>query len=419
VGSAPCRSQMLQADAAPGTQPDQGPDRVALSLIFFIMLMDVIGISILYPVAAYIVQEYSSRALMVTLLGVIYSAAQFLAAPALGKLSDRYGRRPVLLVSLFGSAIGYLIFGLGGALWILFLSRLIDGITGGNMSTASAYIADVSEPDELAKNFTLVGLAWGLGLVLGPALGGTLGQINLRTPAFVAAALACLSLALSYFLLPESLPKERRETKPMRLGDFNAFASVGEMGRVPGLGGLLVVLGLFTFAFNGMNSTEVLFIIQKFKAQPWHVGLLQVLVGIAIAVVQAALVQRLVSRFGEKNTAIASLGLQALGALATSLDPIFLLVYPIVVLRSAASGFIFPTLGALGASRVSESEQGVLLGVATALNSLMSVFGPLLTGVLYDSLSPGAPYWMAAVVFLLAAFLLRAQSLPRNLGAEA
>ena len=146
----------------------QPKKKITLNLIFLIMLMDVVGISILYPVSAYIVRQYSSQALMVTLLTVVYSAAQFMAAPLLGKLSDRYGRRPVLLVSLFGSAVGYLVFGMAGALWILFLSRLVDGITGGNMSTASAYIADVSESDELAKNLALVGMAWGFGLVLGP-----------------------------------------------------------------------------------------------------------------------------------------------------------------------------------------------------------------------------------------------------------
>src|SRR5512142_715298 len=219
--------------------------KIVLGLIFAIMLLDVTGVTILYPVAAYIVREYSSQALMVTLLSVIYAAAQFFAAPVLGKLSDRVGRRPVLLVSLLGSAVGYLIFGLAGALWILLLSRLIDGVTGGNMSTASAYIADVSTPDELAKNFTLVGIAWGVGLVLGPTLGGILGQWHLRAPAFAAAALSLANMTASFFLLPESLPKEKRKAAAMRASDFNAFASIGELGRIPGLGMLLVILCLF------------------------------------------------------------------------------------------------------------------------------------------------------------------------------
>jgi MFS transporter, DHA1 family, tetracycline resistance protein len=164
----------------------------ALAILFSIMLMDVMGITLLYPVAPYIVRRYSSEAMPVTLLIVIYSGAQFLAAPLLGKLSDLYGRRPVLLASIFGSAVGYVIFGLGGALWVLFLSRLIDGVTGGNMSTASAYIADISLPEERASNFRWIGMAWGVGLVVGPAIGGVTGQVNLSAPAYAAACPVCL-----------------------------------------------------------------------------------------------------------------------------------------------------------------------------------------------------------------------------------
>src|SRR5215212_11741592 len=177
-------------------QIHEPPSNAALGLIFAILLLDVVGISMLYPIAAYLVLRYSDNALMVTLLTVIYAAAQFVAAPVLGKLGDRYGRRPVLLVSLLGSAIGYVIFGLGGALWILFLSRLIDGITAGNQSVAAAYIADISLPEVRAKNFTLIGMAWGIGLVIGPAAGAALGQWRLDAPALLAAGLSLLSLVL-------------------------------------------------------------------------------------------------------------------------------------------------------------------------------------------------------------------------------
>jgi len=378
----------------------------ALGLIFFIMLMDVVGLTILIPVAPYIVRRYSGDALMVTMLTVIYAAAQFFAAPVLGKLGDRYGRRPVLLVSVFGSAIGYVIFGVGGALWVLFLSRLIDGITGGNMSTASAYIADVSRPEERARNFTLIGMAWGLGLILGPAMGAVFSQISLEAPAFTAAALSLSSVLLGFFLLPESLPREQRETAPMRASDLNPFVSINEMARKPGLGWLLLVLCLFNFAFNGINSTEALFLIQKFDAQPWQVGLQLVLLGIALAVVQATWVPRLVPRYGEKVIAIVCLLGQALGGLATFFAPLFWLIYPITVLNRAVSGFIFPTLTALNANRVSSREQGVLMGVTTALGSLMSILGPLWAGAVYDHVMLGAPYWMGAVVFVLAALML-------------
>lgn len=190
-----------------------------LRLIFIIMLMDIVGLTILFPVAPYIVQRYSGEALMVTLLTVIYAGGQFFAAPALGKISDRIGRRPVLLLCVLGSAIGYFIFGIGGTLWVLFLARLIDGITGGNISTASAYIVDVSKPEERAKNFTLLGIAYGFGFILGPALGGMLGQWNLDAPAYVAGTIFLISSALVFFLLPESLPEERRVRSRLTLND--------------------------------------------------------------------------------------------------------------------------------------------------------------------------------------------------------
>ena len=138
------------------------------------------------------------------------------AAPLMGKLGDRYGRRPVLLISLLGQALGYVIFGLGGSLWVLYLGRVIGGITGGNISTASAYIADISKPEERAKNFTLIGIAWSLGLIIGPAAGAALGQISLNAPAFVAAGVLVLNVLVSFFLLPESLPKEHRNPAPLQ-----------------------------------------------------------------------------------------------------------------------------------------------------------------------------------------------------------
>ena len=193
----------------------------SLGVIFFIMLMDVAGQSILSPVAPYIVRRFSSDALMVTMLTVIYAGGLFFAAPALGKISDRVGRRPVLLICVMGSAVGYFVFGIGGALWVLFLSRLIDGITGGNLSTAAACIADLSKPEERAKNFTLIGIAYGFGFILGPALGGALGQISLQAPVYAAGIISLLSVGLVYFWLPESLSKENRVKAPLKLRDFN------------------------------------------------------------------------------------------------------------------------------------------------------------------------------------------------------
>jgi MFS transporter, DHA1 family, tetracycline resistance protein len=386
-------------------QTRKQPTKATLGLIFAILLLDVVGLSMLFPIAAYIVLRYSNDALMVTLLTVIYAAAQFVAAPLLGKLGDIYGRRPVLLISLLGSAIGYVIFGIGGALWILFLSRLIDGITAGNQSVAAAYIADVSTPEARAKNFTLIGMAWGIGLVIGPASGAVLGQWRLDAPAFIAAGLSLLGALLGFFWLPESLPATQRQTIPLRLGDLNPFGAIIAFAGKPDLGKLLLALCLFNVAFQGINSTEALFLIEKFAAQPWQIGALLVVAGATITLVQR-LVTPLVSRYGEQGIAQASLFLLALGALAICVAPTLWLIYPINMFRTMTSGLVFPTMGALMTNRVARREGGTLMGVTTALTSFMTILGPLWAGAVYDRVMPSAPYWMGAGVFVLAACML-------------
>jgi MFS family permease len=388
-----------------GSNADKPPTKAALALIFTILLLDVIGISMLYPIAAYLVLRYSSDAFMITLLTVIYAAAQFVAAPLLGKLGDRYGRRPVLLISLAGSAIGYTIFGIGGALWVLFVSRLIDGITAGNQSVAAAYIADVSAPEARAKNFALIGMAWGIGLIIGPASGAALGQWQLDAPAFLAAGLSLLSLALSFFWLLESLPAEQRAATPLRLGDLNPFGAILVFVGKPGLGALLLALCLFNFAFQGINSIESLFLIKRFAAQPWQIGALLVIAGVTIAAVNR-IVPPLTARYGEQRIAQASLLLIGLGALATCVAPALWLIVPINVARTIASGLVFPTLGALMTGRAAPREAGALMGVTTALGSFMTILGPLWAGAVYDRVMPSAPFWMGAGVFTLAAGLL-------------
>jgi len=373
------------------------------------MLMDIVGLTGFNPVTPYLVQQYNNAALAVTLVTVVFAAAQFLATPLMGKLGDRYGRRPVLLVSLFGQAIGYAIFGVGGALWVLYLGRLIGGVTGGNMSTANAYIADVSKPEERAKNFTLIGIAWSLGLILGPAAGGALGQVNKALPAFVAAGLSLLNVLLGYFMLPESLPKERRSIVPLRASDFNPIAAIAEMARKPGLGGLLGVSCLFNFAFMGINSTSPLFLIERFAVDPGQLGTLMALAGISLAVVQFLFVQRVVKRYGEKRVCFTSLIGQVFGHLAIFFAPALWIIYIVNMFVTAVGGFTFPTLTTLVTNRVQYREIGLLMGVTSALGSLMNIISPIWAGIMFDRVMVGAPYWMGAGILLLAALLLTRQ----------
>jgi len=379
----------------------------ALRIIFLIMLMDVIGMSIMFPIAPYIVQRYSSEALMVTMLTVIYAGAQFFAAPALGKISDRVGRRPVLLVSVFGSAIGYFIFGIGGALWVLFLGRLIDGITGGNISTASAYLIDISKPEERAKNFTLLGMAYGVGFILGPALGGVLGHWRLDLPVYTAGIIFLISTALVYFQLPESLSVERRAKNRLVPNDFNPFDSVARMMVKPGLGLILLIVALFNFSFDGVNSVTGVFIKNKFGASPLTLGLLMVCVGIATAFVQATLMDRSVKYYGEKRMALVGLLASVIGWPLIALAPALWMLFPITFLQSGITGFIWATTGTLAANQVHEHEQGQLAGVNVALAGLMSMFGPLWAGAAYDHVSPASPYWMGSIILVLACLLLQ------------
>ena len=379
----------------------------ALRIIFLIMLMDVIGMSIMFPIAPYIVQRYSSEALMVTMLTVIYAGAQFFAAPARGKISDRVGRRPVLLVSVFGSAIGYFIFGIGGALWVLFLGRLIDGITGGNISTASAYLIDISKPEERAKNFTLLGMAYGVGFILGPALGGVLGHWRLDLPVYTAGIIFLISTALVYFQLPESLPVERRAKNRLVPNDFNPFASVARMMVKPGLGLILLIVALFNFSFDGVNSVTGVFIKNKFGASPLTLGLLMVSVGIATAFVQATMMDRSVKHYGEKRMALVGLLASVIGWPLIALAPASWMLFPITFLQSGITGFIWATTGTLAANQVHEHEQGQLAGVNVALAGLMSMFGPLWAGAAYDHVSPVSPYWMGSIILVLACLLLQ------------
>ena len=402
-------------DAIQNTPPEKQADSKksgrALGLIFFIMMMDVVGISLLSPVAPLIVLEFSDKALMVTMITIMYAGGQFFATPIIGRLGDRYGRRPVLLISILGQAFGYFIFGLGGSLWVLFLGRLIGGITAGNLSTAGAYIADVSKPEERSKNFALIGTAWSLGLILGPAMGGLFSQISLEAPAFVAVLLAILNVFLGIFFLPESLPKEKRDKAPLKLRDYNPILSIFDMWRKPGLGLLLVVYAIFNFAFAGVNSTSPLFVIDKFAAHTLQISLLLILAGVSIAISNTFLVPLIIPRIGEKKAVITSLIGLGITYVLTFFAPLLWLIYPITMLSSAMNSFTFPSITTLTTDRVNFQEMGTMMGVSTSVASLMNIFGPLWAGVMYDQVMVGSPYWMGAIILLFAAWrMTRAES---------
>ena len=386
-----------------------------LAFVFATMFLDIMGSSLLMPIVPYIVRQYNSDALTVGVLSAIYSAAAFLAAPALGRLSDRVGRRPVLLISVLGSAIGYLIFGLGGALWVLFLSRLIDGLTGGNIATAMAYIADVTPPKERARNYAFGGVAFGLGFIVGPILSGALSTVSLSAPAFVAGALSLSSFLFGFFYLPESLPAEKRSKDEIHLSQINPFHVIAEIVRIPNLGRLLTALFTLYLAYSGLFSYITVFTLNHFSATPIDNGLLFMVVGLFQMIGQGGIVYRLTPRYGEKNIAILGLALQALTYPLFVISPTFGMLYPLAVISALGNAFTRPTLDALVANSVAPHEQGRAAGATTGLYSLTNTLGPLAAGLVYDYISPAAMFVAGGVLIAVAGLIvMKIKDLPQS-----
>jgi MFS family permease len=261
--------------------------------------------------------------------------------------------------------------------------------------------------EKRAQNFALIGAAFGLGFLLGPAIGGALGQIDLALPAYVAGGLALVNMAFGFFVLPESLPREAR-AEAHGSSNANPITAIVDVVRLPQLGLLLAAMFVFLFAFGGMTSNIAVFLIEKFNVLPFHIAIVFVLAGIVNIVVQGGLIRVLAPRFGEKRLALVGLLILTAGWLSMVSVPSMGLVYPLAALSGIGSALAMPTLNALASNRVAQNQQGKLAGVSASLGSLANVLGPLWAGVTYDTLAPYAPYWTAAI-FLPVAWLLLAR----------
>src|SRR5262249_19684628 len=241
--------------------------------------------------------------------------------------------------------------------------------------------------------------------IIGPALGGALGTISVDLPLFAAGVISLLSVIVIFFVLPESLPKARRQVTPLQIQDFNPLAAIAYMARKSSVSSLLLVNLLFNLAFEGVQAVGAVFIIQKFNAEPWQLGGILAAAGVATTVMQALLTGRLVARYGEKRMALLSLSAYIMGGLLIFFAPSLWLLYPIIFLQTAVGGFIFATMGALLAQGVADHEQGQLAGVDGALGGLAAMLGPLWAGLAYDHVMVGSPFWISSLIFA-AAFLL-------------
>ncbi len=373
-----------------------------LIFLFTVVLFDMIGATILVTVQAFIVKQYNSTALAVSLLIIIYAAAQFIAAPILGRISDRYGRRPILLICLLGSAIGYIIFGIGGALWVLYLSRVIDGFTGGNISIAQAYIADVSPLKDRTKNLALISVAFGLGFIIGPIFGGLFSLISLNTPAYIAGLFSLTAAIIGLFILPESLTPKKRNYTHIKWNDLNPLKSIGKMLKIPVLASILLVYCIANFVFNGFNINVPIYLIYKFNAIPIEVAGLLFVVGIIMAIVQGGLIGKLSSKYGDKKLIMTGLLIQAIGFILFIITTSFWIIYLIGAIISVGAALRMPTMYAVLSKSVPASQQGEIFGVSTSLFALMNILGPLWAGLVYDNINPSAPYWMGAILLIIA-----------------
>ncbi len=380
---------------------------MALTFILITVFIDMLGLGILIPVIPFVVREFSLNAFTVGLLSMSFAAFQFIATPILGRLSDQYGRRPLLLISLFGSAVGYVMFALATSLSMLFAARIVDGLSGGNLSIAQAYMADVAKPEDRSKTFGLLGAALGVGFILGPAIGGIVSHAwGLSAPAFLAAGLALSNTIFGFFVLPETHPKEKRRKADVSARSLNPIGGVIRAMRHKHLGRIFLGMFAFNCAFSGLQSNFALFALVRFDWGPRDAALLFSLIGIIGAITQGVIVRKFAKKFRDRSIAVAGLTVQTGSYLATAFAQKAWMLYPASAVTSFGISITTPTLTGIVSNSVSETEQGVMLGTAQSVIALTRIVGPLWAGFSFDWLGPAAPYWSGAIMIAIAAVLI-------------
>jgi multidrug resistance protein len=362
--------------------------RSPLLVIFITVFIDLIGFGIVIPVLPYYAEgtRFGATPREVGLLFASYSVMQLFFAPVLGRLSDKYGRRPVLLFSLLGTCIGFLILGFATTLWMLFLGRIIDGISGGNISTAQAYIADVTTKENRAKGMGLIGAAFGLGFVFGPAIGGILSRWGIHVPFLFAGGLAFANAVLLYFTLPETITPDHpaRTSAATGRGWGRLITALGD----PRLAYVLTIYFVSIVAFSIMTASFSLFLAFRFGYDPYHAGWIFAYVGIISAAIQGGLIGKLVKRFGEPPLVIAGCLLFTVSLFASPFVTPAIGILGILVtglFSSIGNALNAPTLTSLASKSVSENEQGAIMGVAQSVASLARAVGPAIAAFLIYS----------------------------------
>ncbi len=390
-------------------------NKKALLFIFITLLVDCTGIGIIIPVVPTLIQQLtggnvSEAASYGGWLTFAYAIMQFVFSPVLGGLSDRYGRRPVLLISLFGLAADYLFLFLAPDLWWLFVGRIIAGICGASFTTASAYIADISTNENRAQNFGMIGAAFGLGFIVGPLLGSVFSQFGVRAPFLVAAILSLLNWVYGYFVLPEFLSKENRRAFEWKRA--NPLGSLAHLKRYPAILGLVTSMVLIYIAGHAAQSTWTYFTIERFHWNEQWVGYSIAFVGVSVAAVQGGLIRKTNKLLGPKKSVVIGLSMYVLGMLLFAFASKGWMMF-VFMIPYSLGGIAGPSIQSLMTSHVPSNEQGELQGALTSLVSLTSIIGPLLMTGLFSYFTasnapvyfPGAPFMMATLLTLLSAFV--------------
>jgi DHA1 family tetracycline resistance protein-like MFS transporter len=386
--------------------------RAALVFIYVTVLLDMLAFGIIIPVLPHLIEQLAGggiarAAFWVGIFSTVFALVQFVFAPVQGALSDRFGRRPVILISNLGLALDFVILALAPTLWMLFVARILLGMTAASFSTANAYIADITPKEKRAAAFGILGSAFGLGFIIGPGLGGFLGGIALRLPFWVAAGLALCNFVYGYFILPESLPKENR-TARVELHSAHPFGSLKLLRRQQEVFGLAVVLFLVYLAHYVLQTVFVLYADYRYSWGPQAVGYVLMLVGACDGFVQAVLTGKLAPRFGERRVLIAGMifgvGAFLVMGFAES-GSVFLFGIPLLALW----GLAMPPIQSIMTQQVEPSEQGRLQGAIGSLGSFAGIFGPFLFAQIFAlSITPGAPIHLPGGAFLLSAVLMLA-----------
>ncbi|CUS56189.1 MULTISPECIES: TCR/Tet family MFS transporter [unclassified Hyphomonas] len=406
-------------DSAPATRRH---GKNAFMFVIITVAIDMLAFGLIIPVVPTLVQELGNisaerATLYIGGLGTTYAFMNFLFGPMLGALSDRFGRRPVLLASIATLSIDFLIMGFANSIWLLFLGRALSGISGATYSTANAYIADVTEPENRGKAFGMVGAAFGFGFIFGPVMGGILGEFDPRAPFFAAAALALLNFCYGFFVLPESLEEEHR--RPFVPSRSNPFGAVKHFSKLPHVSWFLVSAGVFFLAHTVYPSTWPIHGEIRYDWSPKEIGLSLGLVGLGAAVVQAGLIGIALKRFGAVRTALYGIIINALALFAYAFAGLGWVVFLIIPL-GALGGVASPTLNSLMSTVTPKNAQGELQGASASLNSFAMIFGPMImAGALFYFTEPGTPLHFPGAAFLLAGILTAFSIIPFLRGVEA